>query len=338
MSRVAERIQFGKRLEPPFVFCGIRFVRHHDCIELDQEAAIDALELITLEKGRSDTDPLIPEEVTSMRGRLGSILYISGNTRPFEAYGVSHLAGYTSTACVSHLRQINAMITHMKATKDFRLRYVQLQGPLLVYTFSDSNFKRERDGGSQTGAITFIGTVIRDSGYIRWNVARYSSRRTRRIVHATLAAETLAASFSLDTNEGTRGRLAEMGIATDGVIISDCKSLYDQLYSMTSHPDEMLVPDFAQLRESCMPFRHALSPDFDGRAIELWWTPTHLQLADNLTKMKTPSTDIFFKALKANEFWLEEFKRPRKAHRSLSALWAHLASYFASENTQGNAG
>ena len=155
-------------------------------------------------------------------------------------------------------------------------------------------------------------------------------------MHATLAAETLAASFSLDMNEGTRGRLAEMSIETDGVIISDCKSLYDQLYSMTSHPDEMLVPDFAQLRESCMPFRHALSPDFDGRAIELWWTPTFLQLADNLTKMRTPSTDKFFSALKNNEFWLDEFKRPRKAHRSLSVLWAHLSSYFALKNITGS--
>ena len=32
---------------------------------------------------------------------------------------------------------------------------------------------------------------------------------------------------------------------------------------MTSLPDEMLVPDFSQLRESCMPFGHALSLDFE---------------------------------------------------------------------------
>ena len=105
---------------------------------------------------------------------------------------------------------------------------------------------------------------------------------------------------------------------------------------MTSHPDEMLVPDFSQLRESCMPFRHALSLDFDGKAIELWWTPTELQLADNLTKMRTPSTDRFFICLRNNEFWLEEYKRPRKAHRTLHALWAHMASFYVIQNVRGN--
>ena len=337
MDRVASRIQFGKRQETPFVFCGIRFVRHSDgTIELDQESAIDSLALIELAKGRSDSDPLAAEEVTAMRGRLGSILYISGNTRPFEAYAVSHLAGFTSAACVGHLRQINTLIKHMQSTRNFRLRYVPLHGPLIVYTFTDSNFKRERESGSQTGSLTFVGTPVSETGYIQWNLLRYSSRRTRRVVHSTLAAETLAASFSLDSNEGTRGRLAEVNCESDGVLISDCNSLYDQLYSMTSHPDEMLVPDFSQLRESCMPFRHALSPDFDGKAIELWWTPTDLQLADNLTKMRTPSTDRFFISLRDNGFYLEQYKRPRKAHRTLHALWAHMASFYVIQNVPGS--
>ena len=165
-------------------------------------------------------------------------------------------------------------------------------------------------------------------GRIRFNLLRWSSRRTRRVVHSTLAAETLASTYTLDINEGTRGRLRELSQHVDGVILSDCHSLWDHLYRMTSKVEEMLVPDFHQLREACIPWRHALSPNFSSDPIEFWWTPTYLMLADNLTKVTTPSRDLFRQALLQNEFCLSEFKRPRISHQSFYGLWITLAEFF----------
>jgi len=331
METVAKRVKFGKRLKPPLVFCGVRISSCPDgSFELDQEEAIAAIPEAPVESKRSDSDPLTPPEVTNLRGCLGSVLYITGNTRPFEAYAVSHLSAFTTEAKVTHLRQINQVIRHLKATKSFRLRYVKIDGPLVCFTFSDSNFKKERDSGSQTGSVTIIGTAPMFDGWILFNLLRWSSRRTRRVVHSTLAAETLAATFSLDMNEGTRGRLLELSIDCDGVLLVDCRSLFDHVYSMTGKVDEVLVPDYFQLRESCLPFRHAHSPDYDGHAIELWWVPTHVQFADNLTKIRTPSSDAFFQALTQNQFQLLEFERPRKAHQNLHCLWTALVSAFDS--------
>ena len=59
-ERVARRGVLVVRLDE--TWC--RFARTRGGIERDQEAAMDAIELITIEGGRSDTDPLTPEEVT----------------------------------------------------------------------------------------------------------------------------------------------------------------------------------------------------------------------------------------------------------------------------------
>ena len=97
MEEVSKRVLFGKRQKKQFVFCGVRITQLSDfSVELDQESAIDIIEPIPIVAGRSDADPLTPTEVTHLRGRLGSILYVTGNTRPFEAYSVSHISAYTS--------------------------------------------------------------------------------------------------------------------------------------------------------------------------------------------------------------------------------------------------
>ena len=100
---------------------------------------------------------------------------------------------------------------------------------------------------------------------------------------------------------------------------------------MTGRPDEALVPDYFQLREASLPFRYAYSPDFDGFPVELWWTPTYLQLADNLTKISTPSSQLFLNALTNNWFKLTEYKRPRVAHQHIE----NLVAAFVHAYTEG---
>ena len=140
------------------------------------------------------------------------------------------------------------------------------------------------------------------------------------MAHSTLTAETLAATQALDQNVGTRLRLKEFDIDVEGVIISDCRSLFDGLYSMTTKINEMLVPDFFELRESAMPWRCAHSEEFDGLSTEIWWTQTDLQLADNLTKVLTPSASYFVKLFKTGYMCLSIFERPRPAQRALTVM------------------
>ena len=109
----------------------------------------------------------------------------------------------------------------------------------------------------------------------------------------------------------------EFGLEVQGVILTDCRSLFDGLYSMTVKVNEMLVPDFYELREAAMPWRWALSEDYDGISVELWWIPTNLQLADNLTKVVTPSLGAFMRLLTTGVVELKnEYLRPRENQRA----------------------
>ena len=147
----------------------------------------------------------------------------------------------------------------------------------------------------------------------RWSSSRprrlsipWASSVARRVCHSTLAAETLAANAGLDLQSGLIFRLKELDIHLESVLIIDCKSLHDHIYSMTSKSAEILPPDVHELREAAMPWR-SWAEDHDQQSVELWWCSTDRQLADNLTKLVTPSPFRFMESIK-NKFVLTKEK------------------------------
>ena len=170
------------------------------------------------------------------------------------------------------------------------------------------------------GILTFVGPVIDHKGDINGAcLLRWASKRARRVCHSTMAAETLSASGAYDYQAGLRFRLEEVEIYPRSVMLTDCRSLFDHIYAMTGKTAELLLPDIHELREASMPWRNSLSEDYIGDFIEMWWTATHRQLADNLTKHLTPSTKEFFKVLQTNKISLgEDYQRPRPTQRAHS--------------------
>ena len=68
------------------------------------------------------------------------------------------------------------------------------------------------------------------------------------------------------------------------IIITDCNSLFENIYSINPHcQEEGLHADLHEIREACVTYSR-LSPDYNGITIDLWWIPTKWQLADPLTK------------------------------------------------------
>ena len=275
-----------------------------------------------------------------MRGRLGSLLYVVGNTRPFESYAVSHLASYVTVATVFHARMVNKVIAQAKNTKHVHIVYKAGSSCDFLLTYADSNFKKEREAGSQTGMVQFVGPTPDASGNVDGvSILRWSSTRARRVCHSTLAAETLAATSGLDFHCGLRTRVEEFGFSPEGALLTDCRSLFDHVYSMISKSAEVLVPDFQELREASMPWRWALSEDFDDQFIEIWWVDTRNQLADNLTKLQTPSSDYFREVLTTRKLSLSRpstipYKRPRPPQRALKSFYTLWEVFFLAENQQ----
>lgn len=242
-----------------------------------------------------------PAEITEMRGRIGAMLYLVGNTRPVESYAVSHLAGFINEARIVHLQNINALIQQFQSTKTQGIIYNGGCRVDYMYTFHDSSFKSERDSGSQMGILSYVGPPVDAEGKIDGvSLLRWASKRARRVCHSTLAAETLAATAGLDSQAGLAFRLAELDFRPKSVLLTDCRSLFDHIYAMTGKSAEMLLPDVHELREATMPWRHALSEEYTEDFVELWWCNTGRQLADSLTKVNTPSFSEFQGILEHN--------------------------------------
>ena len=303
MEKVAVLLKFGKRIHTDFRFCGMRIRQDKDfSVHLDQSDMIDLLTPIDLgTKKRNKLDSATPAEITEMRGRIGSMLYLVGNTRPIESYAVSHLSGFTNEAKVVHLENINLLVQQFKNNRELGITYQGGCSVDYMYTFHDSSFKSERESGSQMGIMSFVGPPISPNGNINGaSLLRWASKRARRVCHSTLAAETLAATGGLDSQAGLAFRLNEIGFFPKSVLLTDCRSLFDHIYAMTGKTAEMLLPDIHELREASMPWRHALSEDYTDNFIELWWCSTNVQLADNLTKIDTPSNQDLIQVLKNN--------------------------------------
>ena len=183
------------------------------------------------------------------------------------------------------------------------------------------------------GILSFVGPPVNERGDIRGaSLLRWASKRARRVCHSTLAAETLAATAGLDSQAGLTYRIEELGFKPKSVLLTDCRSVFDHIYAMTGKTAEMLLPDIHELREATMPWRHALSEEYYENYVELWWISTNGQLADNLTKITTPSAEDFKRVLKDNIIKLGQegvtktengkqtagFLRPRKTQQNHS--------------------
>ena len=141
-----------------------------------------------------------------------------------------------------------------------------------VVSFCDASFANLMNAGSQGAFISFI---VDNNG--KYSPIAWQSRKIRRVVKSTIAAECLAAVeaaemtvflatvlrdiFRVSTNIGT-------------IVFCDSKNLVNAVHSSTNLEDKRLVIDVSILRDMLQ--RNELS--------EFKWISTEHQVANTLTK------------------------------------------------------
>ena len=82
-----------------------------------------------------------------------------------------------------------------------------------------------------------------------------------------------------------------------------------------------------------MPWRNAWSEEYSENMVELWWCDTVRQLADNLTKLATPSSLEFFKVISSGVIDFQSrdgtktFERPRPTQQAHS-FWVQNSTFL----------
>ena len=241
---------------------------------MDQIQYASSLELVDISYTRAmqKNSELNEDEKRGYRALIGQLSWISTHTRPDIAYETCELSIAYKKATVGDLVKLNKLVTRVKNER-MRIFFPKLLpiGSCHLECYTDASFAKLPDGGSQGAVIVFLKDEHGNRCPLYWR-----SRKLRRVVKSTFAAETMALLEGAETAVYLASILEEITGCKKIPItcLVDNKSLVDALRSSNKIEDTRLRVDIAVLDD--MISRKEIC--------EVNWVDTTHQLADCLTK------------------------------------------------------
>lgn len=259
-----------------FKYLGVHLSTDDDgCIGVDQSDYIRLLEEINLDgKHRQRADELTDAEKNDYRALVGQLNWVATQTRPDASFDVCELSSVFDKARVDDLMRANKVVKKIKS-RTLTMKYPKLDDreQFTIECYSDASYGNLEGGGSQGGYFIFIV----DSDGRRCPVS-WQSRRVRRVVKSTLAAETLALLEAAEAGVFIATLLAEALSRPVADFLVNClvdnRSLVDALYSTKAVDDKHLRINMAVLRD--------MLSRKDIHSVK--WVRSAQQLANVLTK------------------------------------------------------
>ena len=283
------------RKKGQFTYVGWEIHQTRKYIDVDQIAYQVGIKPIQVNSSRS-TEPnheLSTEEKKQYQQLLGKLQWISSQTRPDIRYAVLECSISANKPKVKDLLRINKVVKKMNKTS-VRLRFGIPEGSmqdLQILAFSDASLSNLPDQVSSTRSF-----VILLSGGGKVTPISWCSKKLERVAKTIIYAEGIALGKCLDEAINLRQTLMEMLPAKTNIPIigiTDSKSLWDNIQSTSQADDLKLRREVASIREQLEL----------KEVTEIKWTPTHLQLADSLTKLSA-SPELLIKVITSGDFKL----------------------------------
>ena len=210
------------------------------------------------------------------------------------AYGMSVAAQTIEEATVATAKEANKLLkTSLDELEEGRgevtFRKIDLEKPCVV-TFFDASFGKEEGGHSQAAFYNLATNQRATYALTNANPIEHGTKKIQRVVESTLSAEGSSVSMAIDRHPYARllfqvlmygeqdahfGRDWRENLKVDGYMVTDAKSLYDHLQTTGSLPAERTAMlDLLAAKEL-----------IERGIIHIKWCPTHVQLADHLTKL-----------------------------------------------------
>ena len=240
--------RWGKWQQDEFEFAGCELKQNEDrSIILSQEKYTDRwIEEIEIDKSRSKKAALLPEEISALRGALGTISWRSTQTAPQYLAETSLLLSEINKGNVDTLYKTNKLIREMKREAKQSLLFPAWNrsiSDLACVTWADASNHNRVDKSSTIGIITAIGPKeIIQGAEAQLAVVQWKSGKTPRQCLGSNGAETQAITIGEDQNYNIRMLMAEIvGYDIDrenlhdvvknidGALVMDSRGIYDAM-------------------------------------------------------------------------------------------------------------
>jgi hypothetical protein len=265
-------------------------------ISIDLNDYIADMEEVEVPPGDPST-PLNPDQISSLRGGVGELLWVSSQTRPDVSFRVSLLASTTADPQIKDLTETNRIMKKAKK-QNFKIHFPEMKGKIRMKVFTDSAFQNRPDGSTQGGGIILLQDEEGTCAPISW-----FSKRLRRVARSTLAGETLGILDGIDEAiflAYIYNEIIGNGHQIPIDIYTDAKSVYDYLQSGGGKTVEKRVKtDLASVLEDLK----------NGIVASIHWVISEEQLADALTKDMVPK--FLINVLETNKLTITEGKDRR---------------------------
>ena len=213
-----------------------------------------------------------------IRGIVGALLWASTSTRPDHAYRICKLSQQFGAPTERHAIQANKLLNTMKK-QTLVLRCPRLTGELRLIGYHDSSWGNAEDGRTVGGWICVL-SAEDEFGKEKFSPLQWRSKTLRRVVKSTFGGETLSCTAALDDLFHLANSLKAM-TKTGQVPVTlrtECGSLWDHICLRKQVSEKRLLVELSLIRE----YLEA------GDIQNLEWIDTSRQLADELTKSKSP--------------------------------------------------
>ena len=332
IARLKKRFPYRKWRIGSGEFCGISYHQDPKTFEITfhQREYAQHLRPILLSKDRlKDKEAKATEkEISALRAINGAANWLSGQSRPDLCVQTSFSQQCFPEPRVKHLQYANQLVHRAKQHSDVEItvRFIPWNKISLCF-HSDAGFGNAKGNSSQAGFIAaFCSDVLEDNQSSPWSPFTWKSMKLPRVVSSTLGAESQIFSLASSTVEWMSLMIAEArtgqfdlrsavkhptpfsqggmsGVKVFGSIasstgVTDCKSLYDHLQSLSSAAkcdDKRIAIDLSIIKQS-----------MSRTGLSVRWCPTELQLADGLTKDQQDPADLLRAALSIGEYQLNQ--------------------------------
>jgi hypothetical protein len=279
INGIKERFTVSSEMDTFFKYVGIKIMQLEDYISLTQVSYINDLEQTSMDgsPGSNYQSPLNEEQKEHLKSMVGQLLWISNNSRPDVSYDVCDLSNSVSEATLKEISTSNKIIRRLNSDQvSIRLNNIGSLQQAEIIAYADASYRNLKNNGSQGGQL-----IILKGRNGRYSVLNWKSKKIKRTVKSTEAAEALALQEGAELAFVTQSFMNELtGVLVPITLRTDNKSLWQNIHSTKQLSDERLQIDISIMREMV------------EKKEVVKWVSTEKQLADCLTKKGASSRKL----------------------------------------------